>query len=80
MVDWVKSAWQKLSSDIIIHSFEACAITTSDPDLIHCVNDGGMDESAKDAINLVNDSSDENTDEDADEQEEINDSDEIECL
>ena len=41
---------------------------------------GGMAESAKDAINLVNDSSDENTDEDADEQEEINDSDEIECL
>ena len=50
MVNWVKEAWKQLSPDVIVRSFEACGITSADPDRIHCTKVGGIAEAARDAI------------------------------
>ena len=50
MVTWVKDAWQRLAPEVIIRSFEACGITTSDPDKIHCTKEGGIAEGAREAL------------------------------
>lgn len=64
MVNWVKEAWRQLSPDIIVRSFEACGITTNDPDRIHCTKDGGIADAARAEL-LANDDNDD-TDEDDD--------------
>ena len=46
MVDWVKEAWQQLSTSVIVRCFEACSITSDDPDRIHCTKEGRIAEDA----------------------------------
>ena len=67
MVNWVKESWRRLSTDVIIRSFEACGITSNDPNLIHCTKVGGVAEAAREAIkchdgNLVDNSDEDNSD------------------
>ena len=38
MVQWVVGAWEAITKETIVRSFEACGITTSDPDRIHCTS------------------------------------------
>ena len=38
MVQWVVRAWEAITKETIVRSFEACGITTSDPDRIHCTS------------------------------------------
>ena len=72
MVNWVKEAWQQLSTDVIVRFFEACGITSNDPDHIHCTKEGGIAEAAREALkdldeSLLNvDTNCEDTDEDSD--------------
>lgn len=40
-INWM-TVWDELSSEIINESFKACGITTSDPALIHCMDDGQL--------------------------------------
>ena len=47
MVNWVKEAWQLFSTDIIVHSCEACGITSDDPDCIHCMKESVIAEVRK---------------------------------
>ena len=35
---WVVRAWEAITKETIVRSFEACGITTSDPDRIHCTS------------------------------------------
>ena len=50
MVTWVKEAWKRLAPEVIIRSFEACGITSSDPDIIHCTKKGKVAEAAREAL------------------------------
>ena len=38
MVQWVVCALEAITKETIVRSFEACGITTSDPDRIHCTS------------------------------------------
>ena len=38
MVQWVLCAWEAITKETIVRSFEACGIVTSDPDRIHCTS------------------------------------------
>ena len=35
MVQWVVRVWEAITKETIVRSFEACGITTSDPDRMH---------------------------------------------
>ena len=50
MVQWVLAAWDTISVEVIVRSFAACGITTSNPNNIHCVKSGGI---ASDAYSEV---------------------------
>lgn len=50
MVNWVKQAWNSLSREVITKSFDACGITTSDPNTINCTKIGGVAESSRDEL------------------------------
>ena len=47
LVQWVKAAWNFVSTDVIRHSFDVCGITSSDLDVIHCTKPGGIAEAAR---------------------------------
>eukprot|EP00731_Ephydatia_muelleri_P017673 Em0010g771a len=47
MVDWVLRSWESLSSETIRHSFDVCGVTScSDPKVIHCTKEGGLENDA----------------------------------
>ena len=50
VIEWVKSAWEAVSTDVIIRSFSACGITTTDADIIHCTKTGNTAEAARESI------------------------------
>ncbi|KAF0990735.1 hypothetical protein HZS_6917 [Henneguya salminicola] len=43
-----------VSTDIIIHSFYVCGITSSDPDIINCTKLGGVAEAARESLSINN--------------------------
>ena len=47
MVLWVKEAYNKVTKEVIIKSFETCGISTGDPDKIHCTKVGAVAETAR---------------------------------
>ena len=53
-VQWVKRAWQSLSTDLIVKSFDACGITVkedgSENSKIHCIKEGNPAAGAKGII------------------------------
>ena len=42
MVQRVVSAWEAVTTETIVRSFEACGTITSNPDIIHCTKVGGL--------------------------------------
>ena len=50
MVTWTIRAWEQVSSETIVRSFDACGITAADTNRIHCTKPGGMAEDARDMI------------------------------
>ena len=82
MVKWIKEAWNNVSQEIIIKSFEVCGITSSDPDVISCTRKGEVAESARDELMYPVQETipymGEDEDEDDDGNDEIDDVDEIE--
>lgn len=55
MVEWVKKAWDSLTSEIIIKSFDCCGITTADPDIINCTRIGGVAEKVRENLSQIQD-------------------------
>lgn len=53
-LEWVKIAWSKVTTEVVIHSFKACGIsnnTNGDEDgMIHCLKPGETANSAADTI------------------------------
>ncbi|KAF0993129.1 hypothetical protein HZS_4575 [Henneguya salminicola] len=43
-----------VSTGIIIHSFDICGITSSDPDIINCTKLGGVAEAARESLPINN--------------------------
>ncbi|KAF0985703.1 hypothetical protein HZS_2684 [Henneguya salminicola] len=43
-----------VSTDIIIHYFDVCGITSSDPDIINCTKLGGVAEAARESLSINN--------------------------
>ena len=50
MVEWIKEAWAQIPLDVIKASFNACGITSNDPDVIHCTKSGGVAEASREYI------------------------------
>ena len=41
VVKWVNKAWYRISTDVIVRSFEAFGITSDDPHHMHCTKHEG---------------------------------------
>ncbi|KAF0989521.1 hypothetical protein HZS_962, partial [Henneguya salminicola] len=54
LVNWVKEAWNMVSTDIIILSFDVCGIISSDPDIINCTKLEGVAEAARESLPINN--------------------------
>jgi transposase-like protein len=51
-IEWIVLAWNKVSKDVVVRSFEVCGITTSNKEKISCVQKGNP---AEDAYALLED-------------------------
>ena len=53
-LEWVKIAWSKVTTDVVIKSFKACGISNntdgSEDDMIHCLKPGEVAHSAAETI------------------------------
>ena len=56
MVQWVLAAWDTISVEVIVRSFAACGITTSNPNDIHCVKSGGIASDAYSEVLMIHQS------------------------
>ena len=50
VVTMVKAAWNAVTRESIIHSFEVCGITTHDVNLIHCTKTSGIASAAREYL------------------------------
>ena len=53
-LEWVKIAWSKVTTDVVIKSFKACGISNntdgSEDDMIHCLKPGEVAHSAAETV------------------------------
>ncbi len=50
VVAMVKEAWNAVTREAIVSSFDACGLTTNDVDVIHCTKVGGLASAARDDL------------------------------